>query len=362
MGRLRIDERPRMRHAPAMTGSDSETIPVREAHRFATDRLEAYLRDKGAIARLLDLRQMRGGQSNPTFLLRTDRDELILRKQPPGELLPSAHAVDREFRVISALSRTDVPVPKPVLFCADRDVIGTPFYLMERVKGRIFWSPTLPEVPREERRAIYLGMNEALARLHLADWQALGLADYGKPGNYFARQIGRWTKQWRNSKTRENPSIDRLAEWLPEHIPPGDETSICHGDFRLDNMIFHPTEPRVLAIIDWELGTLGHPLADLAYNCIPYVAPPEIYKGLMGLDLRELGIPDQDEYVRTYCRRTGRTDCLTPFHFAFSFFRLAVILEGVLARAKAGNASSADAEATGSRGIALADRGWELAR
>ena len=185
-----------------MTGTVdlSDTIPVREAHRFPTDRLEAYLREQGAIGRLVDVRQMRGGQSNPTFLLLTDRGELILRKQPPGQLLPSAHAVDREFRVISALSRTDVPVPKPVLFCGDRDVIGTFFYLMERVKGRICWSPTLPEVPREERRAIYLGRNEALARLHLADWQALGLADYGKPGNYFARQIGRWTKQWQNAR------------------------------------------------------------------------------------------------------------------------------------------------------------------
>ena len=339
-----------------------ETIPVREAHRFPTDALEAYLRGRDALGRLVEVRQMRGGQSNPTFLLVTDRGELVLRKQPPGELLPSAHAVDREFRVLSALAATDVPVPKPVLFCDDRTVIGTLFYLMERVRGRIFWSSTLPELPREGRHAIYMAMNEALARLHLTDWQGLGLSDFGKPGNYFARQIARWTRQWQGSKTRENPSIDRLAEWLPQHIPPGDETAICHGDFRLDNMIFHATEPRVVAILDWELATLGHPLADLAYNCIPYVTTPDIFKGLGGLDLAALGIPGQDEYVRAYCARTGRSDGITPFHLAFSLFRLAVILEGVLARAKAGNASSADAAATGARGVALADAGWALVR
>src|SRR5919198_4582842 len=198
-----------------------ETIPVREAHRFPTERLADLLTARLG-ARLGDIRQMRGGQSNPTFLLGTDRGEYVLRKQPPGQLLPSAHAVDREFRVLSALAATDVPVPKAILFCDDREVIGTPFYLMERLKGRIFWSPTLPELPREERRGIYIAMNDALARLHRADWQAIGLVGFGKPGNYYERQIGRWTKQWQGSKTRENPSIGRLAEYLPKHIPPGD--------------------------------------------------------------------------------------------------------------------------------------------
>ena len=336
-----------------------ETIPVREAHRFPTDRLADLLAARLG-ARLGDVRQMRGGQSNPTFLLVTDRGEYVLRKQPPGQLLPSAHAVDREFRVLSALAGTDVPVPRPLLFCDDREIIGTPFYVMERLRGRIFWSPALPEVLREDRRAIFMAMNDALARLHLVDWKAVGLAGFGKPGNYFARQIARWTRQWQQSKTRENPSIDRLAEWLPERIPPGDETTICHGDFRLDNMVFHPTEPRVTGILDWELSTLGHPLADLAYNCICYNTTPEMYKGLLGLDLEALGIPSQDEYVRAYCDRTGRRDGITPFHLAFSLFRLAVILEGVLARARAGNAASSEAEQVGSLGLALADRGWQL--
>jgi aminoglycoside phosphotransferase (APT) family kinase protein len=349
-------------NAEAAPADLPETVPVREAHRFATDRLEEHLRRRDVAGRLVEVRQMRGGQSNPTFLLVTDRGELVMRKQPPGPLLPSAHAVDREFRVISALGSTDVPVPQAVLFCGDPAVIGTPFYLMERLKGRIFWQPTLPDLPREERRRIYLAMNEALARLHLVDWRAAGLAGYGKPGNYYERQIGRWTKQWQGSKTRENPAIDELARWLPAHVPPGDETTVVHGDFRLDNMIFHPTEPRVIGILDWELSTLGHPLADLAYNCIPFVVSPSDYKGVLGLDLDALGLPTMEEYVGAYCERTGRRDAVTSFHLAFALFRVAVILEGVLARGKMGNASSSDAERVGSAGTALAARGWELAR
>jgi aminoglycoside phosphotransferase (APT) family kinase protein len=341
----------------------SETVPVREAHRFDTARLEELLGDRMG-AKLVELRQMRGGQSNPTFLLVTDKGEFVLRKQPPGDLLPSAHAVDREFRVQQALAQTDVPVPRVLLFTDDRSVIGTPFYLMERLRGRIFWSPTLPEVPREARAAIYEGMIDALARLHMADWKAIGLETYGRPGNYFARQIGRWTKQWEGARAvpgaRDNPSIDKLAEWLPRHVPDSEETAICHGDFRLDNMIFHPSEPRVIGILDWELSTLGHPLADLAYNCLPYINPPAAFRGMAGLDLSALGIPSREEYVAMYNRRTGRTDSVTPFHLAFSLFRLAVILEGVVARGRQGNASSADAVSHGERATLLADRGWEL--
>jgi aminoglycoside phosphotransferase (APT) family kinase protein len=341
--------------------AQSETIPVREAHRFDPARLAQLVGDQLG-RRLVDIRQMRGGQSNPTFLVVTSGGEYVLRKQPPGDLLPSAHAVDREYRVLDALSRTDVPVPRPVLFCADREVIGTPFYLMERLTGRIFWEPTLPEVARADRAGIYEGMADALARLHKADWQALGLADYGRPGNYFARQIGRWSKQWQGSRTRDNPAIDRLAEWLPAHIPAGDDTAICHGDFRLDNMIFDANEPRVIGILDWELSTLGHPLADLAYNLMPYVIPPEAFRGMAGRDLQELGIPSRDAYVAMYQARTGRTDEVTPFHIAFSLFRIAVILEGVLARAKQGNASSSEAGTHGDRALMLAERGWEIAK
>ena len=343
-----------------MTEGD-ETIPVREAHRFDTARLAELLGDRLG-RRLTDIRQMRGGQSNPTFLLVTEGGEYVLRKQPPGNLLPSAHAVDREYRIIEALSKTDVPVPKPVLFCPDREVIGTPFYLMERLTGRIFWDPTLPELPHEARAGIYDGMNDALARLHLADWQAIGLADYGRPGNYFARQIARWSKQWEGSRTRENLPLDRLAEWLPGHIPPGDDTTVVHGDYRLDNMVFHPAEPRVIGILDWELSTLGHPMADLAYHVMPYINPPEAFRGMHGLDLAALGIPDMDSYVAAYQRRTGRTDPITPFHLAFSLFRIAAILEGVVARGRQGNASSADAASHGERAVLLAERGWEIAQ
>lgn len=338
---------------------DSETIPVREAHRFATTRLAGLISTE-LNERLIDIRQMRRGQSNPTFLLATDGCEYVLRKQPPGTLLPSAHAVDREFRVLRALSDTDVPVPRALLFCDDSSVIGTPFYIMERLSGRIFSHPSLPEVAREERRAIYSSMNEALARLHSVDWAAAGLSDFGRAGDYYGRQIRRWTKQWEGSRTRENHALDTLCEWLPKNIPLGDETVICHGDFRLDNIIFHSHEPRAIGILDWELSTLGHPLADLAYNCIPYVTSDQIYRGLDGHDLDALEIPSLDEYVAAYRQRTGLSMPLLPFHFAFSLFRLAVILEGVLARAKAGNASSSEAAQVGARGVGLAQRAREL--
>lgn len=341
--------------------TDDPTIPVRETHRFETGPLAALL-EAELGARLLEVRQFAGGQSNPTFLLKTSAGDLILRKQPPGDLLPSAHAVDREFRVIKALGQTDVPVPKAVLYSDDRAIVGTPFFLMERLEGRLFWDPTLPEVPKTERRAIYFGMIDALARLHKADPVRIGLADFGRPGSYFARQTARWTKQWEQSQTRPNPAIDRLAAWLPQNMPTDDgTTTICHGDFRLDNMIFHATEPRVIGILDWELSTLGHPLADLAYHQIPYVTSPEIYRGLMGLDLAGLGLPSRLAYERAYLDATGREEGVTPFHLAFSLFRLAVILEGVLARGKAGNASSSNAEEMGARGLALAERGWEIA-
>jgi aminoglycoside phosphotransferase (APT) family kinase protein len=348
--------------SPPRRASPPETVPVREAHRFPTGALEGMLRERLG-ARLKGLLQMGGGQSNPTFVLATDKGEFVLRKQPPGKLLPSAHAVDREFRVLSALAGTDVPVPSTHFFCADPEVIGTPFYVMERLRGRVFWSPSLPEVPREDRRAIHFGMADALARLHSVDYRAVGLADYGKPGSYFTRQIARWTKQWDASRTRENPAIDSLAEWLPRHIPDGDdETVICHGDFRFDNMMFHADKPEVIGIFDWELSTLGHPLADLAYACIRFNMPAEAYDGLMGLDLDALGLPTQEEFIAAYSQAVGKPAAITPFHLAFSLFRIAVIIEGVVARAKAGNASNDKAMQSAPMGLLLAERGWEIAR
>ncbi|MGH6921313.1 MAG: phosphotransferase family protein [Geminicoccaceae bacterium] len=328
---------------------------------FDPDRLAGYL-----TARIPELGgpmvtlPIAGGQSNPTYRLRFAKRDLILRKQPSGELLPSAHAVDREFRVQNALAGSGVPVPRMEHFCDDRAVIGTLFYVMEALDGRVLHDPALPGLEPAERAAIYDSMNQVLARLHALDWQAIGLDGFGRPGSYFARQINRWTRQWHASKTREIAEIERLIAWLPEHVPAGDETTIVHGDYRLGNLMLHPREPRVIALLDWELSTLGHPLADLAYNCVLYHATAEKYGGVMGLDLEALGIPSEQDYVARYCRRTGRADGITPFHLAFSMFRFAVIFEGIAARARTGIAASADAEEVGKLSIVYAKRACAL--
>jgi aminoglycoside phosphotransferase (APT) family kinase protein len=328
---------------------------------FDPDRLAGYLCARlpglrGAMAAL----PIAGGQSNPTFRLRFAGRDLILRKQPAGELLPSAHAVDREFRVQKALAGSGVPVPRMEHFCDDRAVIGTLFYVMEALDGRVLHDPALPGLEPAERAAIYDAMNAVLARLHQVDWQAIGLDGFGRPGSYFSRQINRWTRQWYASKTREIAEIERLIAWLPEHVPADDETTIVHGDYRLGNLMLHPREPRVIALLDWELSTLGHPLADLAYNCVLYHAAAEDYGGVLGLDLAALGIPSQQDYVARYCERTGRADGITPFHLAFSMFRFAVIFEGIAARARAGIAASADAEEVGKLSIVYAKRACAL--
>lgn len=338
----------------------TETIPVRSAHRFDEERLAAYLgQHLPGAPRVRVAGQMRGGQSNPTFLIEAASATYVLRKQPPGALLPSAHAVDREYRIIEALCRTDVPVPRPVLFCADRDVIGTPFYLMQHLHGRVFRDITLPEVPPDERAAIYDAMNDCLARLHRIDPHAVGLGDYGKPGSYFARQIGRWTKQWQASKRREIPELDRLCEWLPQNSPPGELVAIIHGDYRLENLMFAPDRPEVIGILDWELSTLGHPLADLAYNCMPYFFTASGIGALRGFDVVPVGIPDKDAYIAAYERRTGHRG-MTTFHLVFSLFRMSVILEGVYARGLAGNASNDTATEVGAAGKLYAERAWAL--
>ncbi len=328
---------------------------------FDPGRLAGYLKARvPGLGGAMTVLPIGGGQSNPTFRLRFGGRDLILRKQPAGELLPSAHAVDREFCVQKALSETGVPVPAMVHLCEDRAVIGTLFYVMQALDGRVMADPALPGLKPAERAAVYDSMNQVLARLHQVDWRAVGLEGFGRPGSYFKRQINRWTRQWHASKTREIPEIERLIAWLPQNLPAGDETTIVHGDYRMGNLMLHPSEPRVIALLDWELSTLGHPLADLAYNCVVYHAAAEDYGGLLGADLDGLGIPSEQDYVARYCERTGRADGITPFHLAFSMFRFAVIFEGIAARARAGIAASADAKQVGKLSIVYARRACAL--
>ncbi len=329
---------------------------------FDLGRMETYLSE--ALPELggglRDVEKIGGGQSNPTFRLSFGDRDVVLRKQPAGDLLPSAHAVDREYRVQKALASTDVPVPAMLHLCEDRAVIGTLFYVMEALEGRVFHDSLLPGMPSEERATIYASMNDTLARLHKVDWQAVGLEGFGKPGNYFERQIARWTRQWEASKTKDIPAIDRLIAWLPEHLDRSDETTIVHGDYRLGNLMFHPDKPEVIAILDWELSTLGHPLADLAFNGMLWHATPDMYVGIAGHDLEALGIPSLDDYVSRYCRTAGRSDGIGVFHLAFSMFRFAVIFEGIAKRAELGNASAGNAEEIGRLSEAYANLAWSL--
>jgi aminoglycoside phosphotransferase (APT) family kinase protein len=328
---------------------------------FSPDALDAFLRAAvPGVEGALHLERIAGGQSNPTFFVSYDNRSLVLRKQPHGDLLPSAHAIDREYRIISALAATDVPVPPALLYCADRAVVGTPFYVMERVDGRVFHDCTLPGVSPADRRGMYASMAQKLAALHNVDFTALGLGDFGKPGNYFARQIGRWTRQWQLSRTRGDANIERLISWLPEHIPSDDITSLVHGDYRIGNLMFHPTEPRVVALLDWELSTLGHPLADVAHSAMAWLSPPDEYGGLLGRDLEALGIPDLQHYKADYAAVARHGAQITNFHSAFALFRWALIFEGIAARAKAGNASSENAAATGRLAAGFARRAAEL--
>ncbi|MBK7022118.1 MAG: phosphotransferase [Sulfuritalea sp.] len=345
-----------------MTDTFTGTHPVTEQDAFDTDRLAVWMTAHvEGFSGTLQVEKFRGGQSNPTYLLTASSRKYVLRRKPPGKLLPSAHAVDREYRVISALAGSDVPVPKTWALCQDDSVIGTMFFIMDCVDGRILWDPSLPGMSPAERGAIFDEMNRVIAALHSVDYAAVGLADYGRPGSYFARQIDRWSRQYRASETERIEAMDQLMDWLPRNIPPGDETSIVHGDFRLDNTVFHPTEPRMLAVLDWELSTLGHPLADFAYHCMGWRLSPGQFRGLVGCDLAALGIPSEAEYVAAYCKRTGRAP-IPPrdweFYMAFNMFRLAGILQGIMARALQGNASSADAVEAGKRARPLAEAAW----
>ncbi|WP_374414693.1 phosphotransferase [Novosphingobium colocasiae] len=331
------------------TGQDANagTTPVREAYRFDEAALarwmEAHVAD---YAGPLTVEQFKGGQSNPTYKLVTPARSYVLRRKPPGATLQGAHAVDREARILTALGSVGFPVARVYGLCTDESVIGTWFYVMAMVEGRIFWDATFPGVSREERPAYFDAMNATIARLHAIDYEALGLGDYGRPGNYFARQIARWTRQYHDdTDAGRDADMDALVEWLPANIPAGEESSVVHGDFRCDNMIFHPTEPRVIAVLDWELSTLGHPLADFAYHAMMYQMPPDIVAGLGGADLGALNIPSEQEYVAAYCARTGRDGIANwDFYVAFNYFRLAAIFHGIKGRVIRGTAASAHAQ------------------
>ena len=342
------------------------TIPVSERQRFDVDALEIWMRSNVEdFAGPLTVEQFKGGQSNPTFKLVTPTRNYVMRSKPgpAAKLLPSAHAVEREYRVLSALAGTDVPVARVYGLCEDEAVLGRAFYIMDCVDGRVLWDQSLPGMSNAERAAIYDEMNRVIAALHTVDVAKVGLSEFGKPGNYFARQIGRWSKQYQLSETEKIEEMDQLIAWLPQHIPASDETSIVHGDYRLDNMIFDRDRPRVLAVLDWELSTLGHPLADFSYHCMSWHIPPGQFRGIGGLDLAALGIPDEKAYIRRYCERTGRGEIGDwDFYLAYNCLRLAGILQGIVKRALDGTASSPQALEQGKRVRPLAQIAWAFAQ
>jgi aminoglycoside phosphotransferase (APT) family kinase protein len=332
----------------------SQLQEVTDRHRFDVETLAVHLaRHLPDFKGSLTVKQFQGGQSNPTYLLKTPTASYVMRSKPgpAAKLLPSAHAIEREFRVMRALAAHGIPVPETLLLCEDESVIGRAFYLMQHVEGRIFWEQSLPALSNAERTAIYDEMNRVIAALHLVDIERAGLADYGKAGNY------------RASETEKLDAMDRLIDWLPQQIPPGDETTVVHGDYRMDNLIFHPTEPKIIAILDWELSTLGHPLADFSYHCMSWHIPPGAFRGIAGLDLKALGIPTEADYIASYCARTRRPPIdHWNFYLAYNLFRIAAILQGVYKRATEGIASSDNALQTGKRVQALAELGWDVAR
>ena len=335
--------------------------PVRPGFELPMDRLSDWLAANAPeVGPLTEIRQFKGGQSNPTYQLEAASGSYVLRRKPSGTLLKGAHAVDREFRVISGLAKADFPVARAVALCEDDAVIGSAFYVMEKVDGRIFWNPTLPGLTPEQRAQHFDALNATIAKLHSIDPASIGLEDYGRPGNFFARQIERWTKQYlADELAGRDPSMDRLIEWLPANMPEDDgAASIIHGDFRADNVIFHPTEPKVRAVLDWELSTLGHPMGDFTYHLMMYHLPPHMIGGFGGADIEALGIPTQADYLAAYCERTGRkvpTEKELNFFLAFNMFRLAGIIHGIKGRIARGTASSAHAQT-------MADNLPELAR
>ncbi len=313
----------------------------------------------------LKIERFKGGQSNPTYKLSADGSHYVLRTKPApaAKLLPSAHAIDREFRVMQALSRAGFPVAQQYALCIDESVIGRAFCVMEYIEGRVLWEPSLPGMTPPERSAIYDELNRVIAQLHSIGYKAIGLEGYGKPGNYFARQIDRWTKQYKAAETEHIPAMESLMEWLPQNIPAGDLTTIVHGDYRLDNVIFHPTEARILAVLDWELSTLGHPLADFSYHCMSWHIAPGVFRGIAGLDLTTLGIPQEDAYIAKYSERTGMAIDKKDFRFylAYNMFRMTGILQGIMKRYRDGTAASEEALRNGQAARPMAELGWAYA-
>jgi aminoglycoside phosphotransferase (APT) family kinase protein len=344
-----------------------QTVEVKAAHRIDEARLAQFL---WAVAPDYDgpliVRQFEGGQSNPTYLLTTPTRKYVLRRKPPGVLLKSAHAVDREFRVMRALWETGFPVPEPLALCEDETVLGTAFYVMRHVAGRVFLSNAMPDLDPAQRGAVFDSVNATLARLHGIDHVALGLGDFGRAGNYFSRQISRWSQQYEASRTEDLPAMDRLIAWLPGAAPQDEETRLIHGDYSFHNVLIHPTEPRVVAVLDWELSTTGHPLGDLMYHAMEWYRPPhcDARGTLMDADLAALGVPSLEAYVALYCERAGRPPVQNlGFHKAFNLFRVAAIIQGIVARVLGGNAAaSVDASEQAARVRVFADAAWRFAQ
>ena len=336
----------------------SGTKPVEERHRVDEARLDGWMREnvedyKGPLTVL----QFKGGQSNPTYRLNTPGRSYVMRRKPFGKLLPSAHAVDREFKVIAALGKQGFPVAKAYALCMDDSVLGSAFYVMSHEDGRIFWDPALPNVARDQRRGIFTSKIETLAKLHMYEPDAIGLGDFGKAGNYFARQVDRWTKQYKASQTQSIPEMDRLMEWLPTSVPQQERVSVVHGDYRIDNMVFHASEPSVQAVLDWELSTLGDPMADFTYLLMQWTMP-----GLAGLDFKALDIPTMDEAAQIYCKATGRTEVPElSWYYSYNLFRLAGILQGIAGRIRDGTAASDKAKESVKRTVPLAQASWDYA-
>ncbi|MBV8157601.1 MAG: phosphotransferase [Dyella sp.] len=346
-----------------MPATESPVSQSADSQSFDTTALARYLHDARIIDRpTLAVERFAGGQSNPTYRISSGTQRLVLRTKPAGNLLSSAHAIDREYRVMGALRDSEVPVPHMHVYCDDESIIGRPFYVMEFLQGRVMFDQSLPGLTPDERLATYREMNRVIAALHAVDYNAVGLGDYGKTGGYIARQVKRWATQCKESGMEDNPALAALADWLPAHLPDRDRTSIVHGDFRMDNLVFHPQEPRVIGVLDWELSTLGDPLGDLAYHCMSWHIPAALWRGIGGLDLKALGIPDESTYLRWYGGAGGDPSIEHwDFYLAYNLFRLAAIMNGIAQRARLGNAASADAVETGRKAIPLAELGWKYA-